>query len=214
MGAVEPLHPIHVIGHMVIANGFCEYWHVSHHQIHILVLIQLVYFASDAGEMVAVRDVHSRGVEIMEKMLGFSLYVNQGYLWVWNSVESLCLHLQIVGQDTFGIRVEQGDVQLCSPLNLYTTPRSNMNANGRVHGAPQKCSWLLSGGPVISVGRVCMNWLRGVTGSLFRLPPVIVERAQGIMSPGAVEDVWGYLAHGGEVILTKNAPSHALPCTR
>ena len=34
-----------------------------------------------------------------------------------------------------------------------------------------------------------MNWLQGVTGSLFHLPPVIVERAQGIMGPGAVEDV-------------------------
>ena len=34
-----------------------------------------------------------------------------------------------------------------------------------------------------------MNWLRGVTRSLFRLPSVIVERAQGIMSPGTVEDV-------------------------
>ena len=36
---------------------------------------------------------------------------------------------------------------------------------------------------------VCMNSLRKVAAPLFQLPPVTVERAQEIMSPGAVEDV-------------------------
>ena len=48
MGAVKPLHV------MVIAHGFCEYQHVIHHQTHIHVFAQLVYSASDAGEMMGI----------------------------------------------------------------------------------------------------------------------------------------------------------------
>jgi len=41
--------------------------HFIHHLIHILIFAQLVYSAPGASKMAAVRDVHSRDVEMTEK---------------------------------------------------------------------------------------------------------------------------------------------------